>query len=195
MAVSSILLLAAVPLMAQPGYIGVYGDPAGATYLEDTFTGLLVYYVVHVLTPGATAVQFAIPHPWCFTATYLSEAVTPPYIGIGNSQTGMAIAYGACVPSPIMILTLHYFSQGTTPNCCCLYIIPDPAANPKEIYVTDCSDPPNLLIGSGGANLINRDQNCMCDCGGCDSSVCINANPVPVEETTWGAIKMMYSNR
>ncbi len=195
-----IIAIASISATAQPGSLGIFADVSGTNNdLNDTGVGLLLLYVVHVYTPGATAVQFAIPHPWCFTATYLSEAVTAPYIKIGTcsgpNATGCAIAYGSCMSSPNMILTMQYFKQGTTLNCCCLYILPDPSATPREILVTDCADPPNLLTISGGFNLINRDENCWCDCGGCTSDVCINGNPLPVEDTTWGAIKTLYRNR
>jgi hypothetical protein len=185
--ITLILAWTAASLMAQPGYVGVYGDP-GATNIDiiDAAPGLLLAYVVHVVTPGATAAQFIVPQPWCLTATYLSEAVTAPYIKIGTcagpGATGCAIAYGSCVASPNMILTIQYFSQGTTPNCCCLYVEGDPSATPPGIYVTDCSDPPLLLRAGGGSVWINWNYSC---------DECIN-DPVPVEETSWGKIKAMY---
>jgi hypothetical protein len=185
-----ILTFASISVMAQPGAIGVFAD-GGATSVDinDTAPGLLLVYIVHVNTPGATACQFSLPHPWCFGATYLAESVTPPNMGIGNSQTGIAIAYGGCVTSPNMVLTLQYFGQGTTPECCCLYVEADPTASPPGIYVTDCSEPPLLLQAYGGIAAVNAN-------GGCIDwhlpAGCIN-DPTPVEQTTWGAIKAIYS--
>jgi hypothetical protein len=185
-----LLLFTATSAMAQPGWIGVFADAGGTSGdIQDTVPGLLTVYIVHVNTPGATACQFSMPHPWCFGATYLSEAPTPPYIAIGNSQTGVAIAYGGCIPGPNHVLTIQYFGQGDTPSCCCLYVEPDPTATPPGIYVTDCSDPPLLLEAHGGITAINSNSGCT-DWYLPDG--CIN-DPVPVEDTSWGAIKAIYS--
>jgi hypothetical protein len=181
--------------VGQPGGIGLFSDAAATSCTAyDELSGLVSIYVVHVQTPGATACQFSIPEPWCSGLTYLSEAVTSPYIKIGTcsgpSATGCAIAYGSCRPSPNMVLTLTYFGQGTTVNCCCMYVEPDPTATPPGIYVTDCADPPNLLTATGGVVKFNPDGSCTgwyCDEG------CINS-PVPVEETTWGSIKAMFAD-
>ncbi len=185
-----IVLLASVPVIAQPGAIGVFANSTGTSGdIIDTAPGLLSVYIVHVNTPGATACQFSMPHPWCFGATYLSESVTSPYIAIGNSRTGIAIAYGGCIPSPNWVLTIQYFAQGTTPSCCCLYVEPDPTATPPGVYVTDCSDPPLLLSAAGGIAAVNSNSGCI------DwylPAGCIN-DPVPVEATSWGAIKSIYS--
>jgi hypothetical protein len=197
MAVFLIVFFAAIPAMSQPGSIGVFADPSATDYgLYDSAPGLMLVYIVHVSTPGATGAQFAVPHPWCLGATYLSEAVTPPYIKIGTcagpGATGCEIAYAGCRTSPNMILTVQYFAQGTTPNCCCLYVIPDANANPQEILVTDCSDPPQLQYATSSLAIVNPAEGCMPDM--CGSVTCLNAKPVPVEDTSWGAIKMLYSN-
>jgi hypothetical protein len=173
------LLVVASIAFAQPGSIGLFADPGGTSCnVTDAAPGLLLVYVVHVLSPGATASQFAVAWDPCFLVTYLSEAVTPPYIGIGNSQAGIAIAYGSCIPSPAMILTLQFFGSGITSPCCFMHVIADPTATPPGIYVTDCASPPNLLTATGGEAIVNPDPSCNCN--------------VPVEETSWGQIKSLY---
>ncbi len=183
----------AASAVAQLGALTLSADPSAQTCgISDETPGLLLIYVVHVYTPGATACQFKVREPSCSGLTYLSEAVTAPYIKIGTcsgpNATGCAIAYGLCVPAPNMVLTIQYFAQGLTPNCCCMYMYPDPTANPPGIYVTDCADPPNLFTTDGFGIIINEDSSCL----GCRFDDCIN--PVPVENTTWGSIKALFAN-
>jgi hypothetical protein len=110
-------------------------------------------YAFVVFSPGATGVQFSAPLPNCWTgATYLSDDVPAPFYHIGNSQTGIAIAFGSCVVSPIHVLTMQVFTASPDfPGGCCMYNIqPDMYATPPGIYYTDCADPPNLLTATGG---------------------------------------------
>jgi hypothetical protein len=162
---------------AQPGSIGVFADPAGlGCDIFDTAPGLVMVYIIHVYSPGATASQFKVEANHLMT--YLAELVTAPYIGIGSSPFGIAIAYGGCFPSPNMILTLQYFASGVSPPCGYVRVVDDPTAIPPGIYVTDCDSPPNLLTATGGSASVNPDPSCNCD--------------IPVEETSWGQIKSLY---
>jgi hypothetical protein len=166
---------------AQAGSIGVFADPAGASCdLLDAVPGLYNVYVVHVFTPGATASQFAVT--WTAGMMFLSESPTAPYIKIGTCSqpgTGCAIAYGGCIGSPNMILTISFFAQLLSAPCSMFHVIPDQTAPAKtSVLVTDCGDPPLLLNATGGEAFVNNNGSCPCN--------------VPVEETTWGGIKSMY---
>jgi hypothetical protein len=187
------VLSIAVSAAGQPGYIGLFADAGGTTCDAYDVPGLVNIYVVHVHTQGASACQFIIRDPWCSELTYISETLPSPYLKIGTCAgpyaTGCAIAYLSCRPSPNLVLTLTYFGQGTTINCCCMYVEPDPTASPPGIYVTDCADPPNLLTASGGVVKFNPDGTCS---GWYCGEGCINS-PVPVEDNTWGAIKALYA--
>jgi hypothetical protein len=170
------LVFAASMAFAQAGSVGIFGDPGGTDCnLLDTVAGLTPYYVVHV-NAVATASQFWAPQPACLTATYLSDtgvfAVT-----IGNSQTGVAVGYGSCQAGNIHVLTINYFTSGTTPPCCYYPILPDPVIESGEIEVTDCNYV--LLYASGGIGIINADGSCQCD--------------VPTEDSTWGKVKSLYA--
>jgi hypothetical protein len=173
-----ILCVSSFAFAQPPGSIGLFADPGATTCDVYDVPGLLLIYVVHVYTPGATGAQFRVVCAWGANLTYLSDAVTPPYISIGNSQTGIAIAYGMCVPSPNMILTLQFFAQGLSGPCSYCQVMEDPTANPPGIYVTDCASPPNLLTATGGDVVINPEPGCYCN--------------IPIEETSWGQIKSLY---
>ena len=172
-----VLMLSASMAFAQGGSIGVFSDTGGASCnLTDAAAGLLSFYVVHVLTPGATAAQFMAPMPACMVgASYLSDTGIFP-VTIGNSQGGVAIGYGACLAAPIHVLTINYFGGGTTTPCCYYGVFPDPNVASGEIEVVDCAE--NLLFATGGVGIINPDGTCQCD--------------VPVQDTTWGQIKSMF---
>lgn len=176
---SMVLLCASSPAFAQyPGSIGLFADPGATTCDVYDVPGILSIYAVHVFTFGATGAQFMVTCAWGANMMYLSDVVTPPYISIGNSQTGIAIAYGMCVPSPNMILTIQYFAQGLSDPCSYCQVMADPTANPPGIYVTDCGSPPLLLNATGGDVVVNPEPGCYCN--------------IPVEETSWGQVKALY---
>jgi hypothetical protein len=152
---------------AQPGAIGIFSNVTGDDCeLSDQAPGLLPVYIVHVNTPGAIGAQFSVAWQPCMAMTYLSEAVTAPYIKIGTcagpSANGCAIAFGSCVSGPNMILTIQFFASGVTPACCWMHVATDPTASPPGIYIADCEDPPNVLIARGGEAVINNDGSCPC---------------------------------
>ena len=174
-----VLMLSASMAFAQGGSIGVFADAAGTSCnLIDGAVGLLSFYVVHTLTPGASASQFYAPMPACMVAaTYLSDgsvfAVT-----IGNSQDGVAIGYGACLVAPIHVLTINFFGGGATTPCCYYGVFPDPLVASGQIEVVDCAE--NLLFATGGIGIVNGDATCLC-------------NNVPTRDTTWGQVKALFS--
>ena len=190
------LLLAAGSAWGQAGSIGIFPDNIGMSCaLRDNAPGLTPYYIVHINTAGATACRFSAPKPECSTAMWLADtnmfAVT-----IGNSQTGVSVGYGTCRASPIHVLTINFFTMGTTPPCCYYWTCPDPLAASGQIEVVDCSQ--NLVYGVGGGGIINSNASCSC---GCASMACVEALyrasakcwGVAVEDATWGRVKDAYS--
>ncbi len=172
------MLCVASLVFAQGGSIGVFGDPGGTDCnIIDAAPALLSVYVVHVNVPGATASQFAAPAPACMaSASYLSDGSVFP-VTIGNSQTGVAIGYGACYAGPVHILTINFFGSGLTTACCYYEVVPDPLVASGQIEVVDCVE--NLLFATGGIGIVNADGTCFCD--------------VPTQDTTWGQVKSLYS--
>ena len=174
-------VIAAVGAAANPiGYgFTVYVDENGYdAHIVDQNPALITLYVVAYLPEPATAVQFSAPKPACFLATYLDEH-TPFPIRIGNSQYDVAIAFGTCISTPQNVLTILYFGEGLTGDCC-LYPLDmgadDPAGIPGHITYTDCSDPPEIGNFRAGSSVVNWIP-------GCDS---------PVEQSTWGHVKSLY---
>jgi hypothetical protein len=182
------LIVIVSPAAAQDpnaGIIELYADAGGTScVVYDIAPSLITVYVFHMGTPGATACQFRVVQTGGAFLTYLGE-ISPYTSVIGNSQTGISIAYGYCVPSPNLILTINYFGSGISALCSLIEVMPDPAAIlPNEILVADCGSPPNLLIGAGRGIWVNPDGiNCSGDC---------DDIPLPSQQTSWGQLKGLY---
>ena len=167
-------LMAASLAFAQGGSIGIFKDMAGTNCnLDDKVPGLTPYYVVHVNTPAATACEFYAPKPTCLTAMYLSDTGVFP-VTVGSSQAGVSIGYGTCRSAPIHVLTLNFFTQGTTGACCRYSVLPHPITGGP--WMVDCGN--TQRMATGGQGLVNANSTCMCD--------------VPAEDTTWGQVKSLY---
>ncbi len=161
------------------GMIGVYSTTdATDCNITEGAPGLLEVYVVHTGIVAATACQFSAPMPACMSgASYLSD--TPQFpVAIGNSQTGVAIGYGACESSPIHVLTINYFASGATAACCQYPVLPDPNIASGRIEVVDCDQ--YLIYADGMTSIVNPNAGCFC--GG-----------IQVRESTWGKVKSLYA--
>ena len=89
---------------------------------------------------------------------------------VGNTQTGMAIAFGACLNAPAVLVSLSYMAVGST--VCCEYpVLPHPDATSGEIEFADCNQ--DKVLGTGGA-------------------LCLKCTS-PVEPSTWGKVKSLYA--
>ncbi|UCH83318.1 MAG: hypothetical protein JSW50_12770 [Candidatus Latescibacterota bacterium] len=164
---------------AQAGYIAISADVLGLDCNLLDIPGLVSYNAVHKDTPGATACSFMATIPACMTAAiWLSDTAIFP-VTIGNSQTGVAIGYGACLASPIHVLVINYFGQGLTSPCCVYKPTAHPGAPSGEIEVVDCND--QLLDGGALCAIINPDTSCPCWA-------------TPVEKSTWGKVKELYAH-
>jgi hypothetical protein len=176
-----VVLLLLIPAMASsqtPGSIGLFGDEKGTTCDVYDIPALVTIYVFHLWSPGTTGAQFKVDcNSWGADMTFIGQ--NSPYLTIGDAREGVAIAYGSCLVSPILILELHYVGSGTSATCSYCQVVADPGAVPTPgILVADCSDPPLLFLATGGDVVINPDASCMCD--------------IPVEEASWGRIKSLY---
>ncbi|UCH83319.1 MAG: hypothetical protein JSW50_12775 [Candidatus Latescibacterota bacterium] len=175
---SLIVMLCANLAFGQAGSIGLFADPGATVCDVIDMPGILIpIYVVHLWSPGATAAQYKVAPFNGAAMLWLSDTTIYP-VNIGNSQTGIATGFGVCVPSPNHILTINYFGQGLSASCSHYQVVPDPLAVPSGILVVDCAD--NILIATGGDVVVNPTSTCYCD--------------VPVEKSTWGKIKELYTN-
>lgn len=171
-----VCIIIAASAYGQAGVIMISSDPAGTSCnLTDRTAGVCTYYIVHTETSGAAGSVFSAPIPACFSASWLSDTVVFP-VTLGDSQTGASIAYGGCVSAPIHVLTMSFFCQGQTGNCCGYRILPHPNVESGEIEVSDCAF--NVIYGAGGRAVINGTAGCPCGYAS--------------EASTWGKMKTLY---
>jgi len=123
---------------------------------------------------GTTAVQFALVTP----STMLNVGeIASFFLTLGNTTTGVSIAYGGCKTGTFLLLQINYLGQGATAPCELITVVRDPI-KPGIQYI-DCDE--NLIIvPQAGQARVNPDISCLC--------------AVPVHETTWGGIKALYQN-
>jgi hypothetical protein len=175
--ISLALLFVSSTAFAQAGAIGLFVDNPGFVdcTADDIAPALIPIYVVHHLTPGATASQFMVVQMAGFNCTYTGEIIHVP-VSIGSTLTGISVSYGGCMPAPILIATINWFCMGTSPTCSYLEVVPDVAAPTGTIEVVDCAF--TKLIGTGGVVNFNNDGSCDCY--------------DPVRNTSWGGVKALY---
>ncbi len=169
------LCIANVAAAQLGGNLAVYADTQALSCDLQDIPGLGEYHVVHMLTPGVTAVQFKIETE--HLGFYLGYTAPFPIL-LGDPLTGVTVSYGACLTGPIWILTMMYFNQGTTQPCSEMRVVGHPNANPPGLLAADCSSA--IVPVQGYTSFINNDGSCPC------------VSPIPVQETTWGQVKALY---
>jgi len=176
-------LLGVIWLVAGWAYadtIGLYADAQGTQCnIVDNATGLLPIYVVHVASVGAGGYAFSAPKPACMVGAIFLSDTDPFGMFLGNTQTGVVIPYGPCETGPIHVTTMNFFAFGTSEPCCSYPVLGHPDFDPTNPLVFDCAN--QAYLAQGLTATING--NATCPCG----------YPVPLEETSWGRVKALYT--
>jgi len=179
------LLLLSGAALGQYGYLGVFADQGGCyCNVYDSVPGLVNVYVVHRdISQGLTGVRFIITGGGGMTMTYLAEAkMGPPLEITGNMVDGYCVGYGSCITGSLTIMQIVYFGTGTSATCSWLEVSAAPGAVTGQVEGSDCND--QVVVVSGMQTPVNPDTGCEC--------MILSCQPVPVDETTWGAIKALY---
>lgn len=152
-----VLLLTLVIMMcssmafAQGGWIQLAADPGGAS-CNIAALGVQMY-MIHQASPGTTLSRYKIDTSNVTGgAVWLADNVSP-YSAIGNTSTGISVAYGSCKVSPLPIGFTLYLALGTPAPCDYLEVVPDPAATSGGIESVDCTLPLPLKFAAGGSIL------------------------------------------
>ncbi len=153
--------------------INLYSDSLWtSTELADTVIAPFDIYVVIENVGTATTLAFQIVPSDGFTAVWVSEWSDFPIV-FGSSPTGVEMSLGTCASPPVLILTVRYVGLGTSGTCSSLQVSPHPD-HPGEM-VMECTF---WWWGDVGGRL---HVNPIGDC-----------TAVPIERTTWGAVKSLY---
>ena len=124
--------------------------------------------------------------------THVTGAVTwvadnyAPWSAIGSSPNGVAVAYGTCSLSPIVIGHSIYSAPASVP-CDYIQVVPHPTATSGAIESVDCTLPTPITYVTGGSILtIDPAGGHLCDpcCGFCG---------LPTSDSSWGRIKRLYN--
>jgi len=186
------LLLCAGAVRGQTGFVGLYTDESATNCnLYDTGPDVHAVYVVVTTLTGYTALQFQLEPVRGAALTYLAETVPPAGGGtMGRADTGVGVALGRCVTEQqLWVLTVYYEGLGVSEVCSRLKIgpAPDPTIEPngdKIVYV-DCGG--SFQWAEPGHLTINPNDRCACDSDRDETQA-------PVEITSWGQIKALYTN-
>ncbi len=176
-----LLLLTAIMLVLPGGVfaqmIGLFADTGGNDCnLVDNAPGPFSVHVVLINHGGAAVCEFQVLGSRGFAGTHLSDT---PVLGnpVGDSQNGIFINLMGCRTAPTHVLTINYNGFGLSSLCSTLEVIENGNALPPTPSITDCVGTRSLAFVK--AMIVNPTASCTC--------------AVPVEETTWGRIKSIYS--
>jgi hypothetical protein len=176
----ALLFISSVALAQDQGSIGIFVDQLGTdcNVIDAGPPGITPIYVLHVGTVGSQASRWMFEIGPLVTMAYTGESSPFPAV-IGNTQTGINVAYGSCQSGNFLIATVNMFGQGTSPACGLFSIVPDTAvAAGGTVNLVDCGFVVHRFT-KGGQARINPDITCMCN--------------VAIKESTWGRLKAIYT--
>lgn len=193
-----LVCVVAPPAAAQVGSIIIASDLGGSDCaFVDTAPALQPVYVFHMYTGGTVGSRFRLDVEglgW----TFLGDQTD--FLALGNSIDGIMICYEACLSGSFQILTANFFGSGIAPVCSRIRVVPYPGLG---VEAQDCDM--NLGYAGAGEAIVNPDVSCQCTAcrAGTDTACALKpapadavqtmiCGPVPVQQSTWGAIKTLY---
>lgn len=176
-AVCLTLCVSTAAAQSGAGSIAIFSDQAGTSCDFIDAGSLVTVYVFHVNHTGAMYSQFKLD---ISNTSWIHLGDSGFCLDIcGISVDGVFVHYGECRTAPTYLGLAHFFGS-SEPACTTIGIVPDPAAPSGQIEAVDCSDPPVKVYPTGGVGVVNPDGTCPCN------------PPIPVEQSTWGAVKALY---
>ena len=176
----AVLLCCASSSYAQ-GHLGLFNDPEGVQcqITENDLTGILEVFVLHTDAPHSAGASFRVPITSCASLTWLADTPGQFESVIGSSPNGVDVQYGSCTTLPALILRISYFVSGPIEECCILRVTGGGFSSPYSPapITLACND--TRLWATAGRAYLNGNAACSCT--------------TPTRESTWGAIKSLYS--
>ncbi|MDH4036436.1 MAG: hypothetical protein OEX18_00775 [Candidatus Krumholzibacteria bacterium] len=152
--------------------------------IVDDGPGIRSVYVFHTGNASATASEFSVPLPACWTgASWVGDNVVPGFLTVGTSQTDLSIAYAGCVDLPVFIARINFSVTGKAPPCCRVLVAPPLTQSPQEIVEVSC-DYQTHAVGTGLGVTVNPPTSCACD----------SPTTLRTEPATWGRVKAIFRN-
>jgi len=179
MLASMLLAIAVSPALASD-WIGAFEDPAGFDCeMTDVAAGSKFVYIVHHTDAGSTGSEFLVNADQT-TFSYASTQIGAGFFALGEANTGISIAYNACVTGTFgtfVACRVTYDILGTTAPCARVILDEDPNAVPPVRIYADCLGGFKPFVG--GQLTVNPNGSCSC-------------GDFAVEPATWGSIKALY---
>lgn len=171
---------------AYYGSLGVYSDVGGCDCnILDEAAGLVTVYVVHRdIATGVSGARFKVDGTARPYLTFIAEnPLGDPIFILGNIEDGYDVSYGACVTGGLPVMEILFFGSGLSPHCSNLGVVAAPTSTTGQVEVFDCDH--EVFPTTGYSASVNPGTECVC-------FMPIPCIPVPVEGSTWGAIKALY---
>ena len=193
MRVSLLVFVVAITVVAVSAYaqgrIGLYRDVDMASCaFADKSPSILSVHVVHSGSAGKAA-EFRLQPRAGATLMYLAESLPVTSGGsLGRADSGVAVLYGGCQDPPIHVMTVLYQGYGLSGDCAEIALLNDPRSryvNADHVAFVNCNS--EIQWAEAGNAVVNPDDDCQC---GKDPG---DGTPLPVEVTTWGSVKALYS--
>jgi len=179
-----------VPVNGQPGeivlYMDTYGNGNWLCWYDDAYytTELRRVYVMHEGTGGATGSRFRLEESSHLGFAYGLAMSAYTVTGRGDLE-GLTVEYGVCLEGNILIAEVIYSTFYESTPCSFIAPVAHAEVQSGEIEVTLC-DGTVAVAGARPLTVNPRDwfdYQCVPWC----------TDPIPVEPTTWGRIKALYS--
>lgn len=166
------------PGLVQPGTVNAH-----CTISDNPTTPV---YIFLRGTDGALSVRYSAPIPTCSNWILLNESNQLP--AVGSAAAGIEFTFEECVDVGVvddkLLLQVLTFAGGSSSPSCCLFIVQGFPGDELPIPMLEtCDNEPEYARGA--AALIERIPG-TCPCG--------SELMVPVEPSTWGAIKELWAN-
>jgi len=165
------------------GSLAIYSDLAftDCSYVDDTPGALFRFYVVHINSPVTVEASIFRVDIGTLVGTYAGMNQHGNWV-IGDPFTGVDVVYRSlpdCRETPYIVLSLTYVMAGLSPACTRITLTPHGITG--RLLVSDCTLTDHPLTVS--SLIVNPDASCQS---------AANCGPIPVAETSWGAIKALY---
>jgi hypothetical protein len=176
-----VLILGASMAFAQtPGHLGLYSDAnaSDCRVLETAYPTIYQVYVIHELASDVAGCVFSVPVPSCAAVSWIADE-SDFVVKVGFSPSGVDFGYGGCRISPIVVTRILYLGSAT--QDCCPLVIEGSTVPVEPDY------PAAVVCGMEWHNEpvtvspAYFHSNATCGC------------TVPAQETTWGAVKALYT--
>jgi len=160
---------------------------------NDQGPGIRTVYLRHTFNSGSTASRFRVTSSPGVTMTYVSETHSFATT-LGDSQSGLSICYGACLPGDVILGSISYLSSGTDENCSRVLVVPHPLTETVEVLTCNATPVAAFVrdlhvIAPGGAPC-----GCPSGHGFAGEAHQFGCTALPVAVTTWGKVKALYQN-